>query len=134
MSTLSTTHETVVIHSAAPTRVTSVAAAMAQNAGYDIVSADSIEAACQRVAAGGVELLILAGDRAEMESALERLATLPAGDRPKHVAILSDDTEGDTLLNRKLPGTQIHLFVTPLQAYGLLSVVRRIRRQHMHAN
>jgi len=134
MSTFTTPHETVVIQSAAATRVTSVAAAMALNAGYDIVSADSIDSACQRVAAGGVELLILAGERAEMEAALDRLATLPRHDRPSHVAILSDDTDGDALLNRKVPGTQVHLFVTPLQAYGLLSVVRRIRRHHMHAN
>ncbi len=121
----------IVIQTTAITRVTDVASQMLANAGYQIVPVGSCEEAFQRASNGLTEMLILDGPHHEISSALDRLATLPAAQRPNHVAVLRDEAGGDddTLLNRSMSGTKVHLFFTPLQAYGLLKVIRGIRRQ-----
>ncbi len=120
----------ILIHSAVrPRRATEVAGKMLANAGYDVVPVPTTEKLFDRLATYKAELLVLGGSSEDSNMILDRLATLPDAQRPQRVAILTDDLAADsTPLNRKLPGTKVYLLVTPLHAYGLLNIVRRIRR------
>lgn len=126
----------ILIHAAVrPRRVTDVAGQMLANAGYDVVPVPTTDALFERLANNKVELLVLGGTSDDSNMILDRLATLPDCQRPQRVAILTDDLGADsTPLNRKLPGTKVYLLVTPLHAYGLLNIVRRIRRSAMVAS
>ena len=119
----------VIIQIAPRTQITDIASEMLRHAGFSIVDAQTIDDACDRLRSRGTELLVLNGPRDAVVSGLDRIATLPPDHRPVRIAILSDDECDDNALARKVPGTKVHLFVAPLQAFGLLNVVRRLRRQ-----
>jgi DNA-binding NtrC family response regulator len=123
------TGPSVIIQISPRTQITDIAAQMLRNAGFSIVDADTIDDACERLSASRTELLVLNGRRDEIDSGLDRIATLPSSQRPARIAVLSEDECDDTSLARKVPGVNVHVFVAPLQAFGLLNVVRRIRRQ-----
>lgn len=121
--------QSVIIQISPRTQITDIAAQMLRHAGFRIVDAHTIDDACSRLTSAHTELLVLSGSRDAVCSGLDHIATLPSDHRPARIAILSDDECDDTSMARKLPGTQVHLFVAPIQAFGLLNVVRRLRRQ-----
>lgn len=121
--------QSIIIQISPRTQITDIASQMLRHAGFEIVDAETIHDACARLTSSRTELLVLSGPRDAVCSGLDHIATLPSDHRPTRIAILSDDECDDTSLARKVPGTKVHLFVAPLQAFGLLNVVRRLRRQ-----
>jgi len=76
--------------------------------------------------ASGADLLVLTlTDPSEQAAAIDRLGLMPPSQRPKHVAILSED-EPDVTLRRRLPGLKLHLLGYPIQALGLLEIAKRM--------
>lgn len=121
--------QTVIIQSQPRTPITDIAANMLRNAGFEVIESDSMEQACRDVQEHSPVLVVIRGNREQVSGGLDRLAVLPREQRPVRIAILKDDETEDLCLSRKVPGTHVDVFIEPLQAYGLLNVVCRLRGQ-----
>lgn len=121
--------QTVIIQTQPRTRITDIAANMLRNAGFEVIESDSMEQVCREVNEHSPVLVVIRGNREQVAGGLDRLSVLPPEQRPSRIAILKDDESEDPCLSRKVPGTHVDVFVEPLQAFGLLNVVRRLRRE-----
>jgi DNA-binding response OmpR family regulator len=126
----------IIIHDADAEPAVNVATQLLESVGFDVSLTRTYDEALSLASEGGTELLVLScSDPVEHGHLLDRLAMLPADNRPEHVAILSDQVQNDDpLLNRKLTGTELHVLVKPLMAYGLLKIVKHISTHHSHSN
>lgn len=121
--------QTVIIQTQPRTRITDIAANMLRNAGFEVIESGSMEQACRDVDQHSPVLVVIRGNREQVAGGLDHLAVLPPEQRPARIAILSDDETEDPCLSRKVPGTHVDVFIEPLQAFGLLNVVHRLRRE-----
>lgn len=119
----------VVIHDSHKEPVVGVAIQLLEVLGHDVMLAKSADQALAAAVSEKADLLVLSlTDHAEQSAALERLAMLAPAQRPNQVAILSDDENESSAppLQRKLPGTKVHVLVKPIHAHGLLKVIKRV--------
>lgn len=126
----------VVIHNPTHESGVRVATEMLSTQGCQIAWANSVSEAIEKAALQPTELLVLSiPDTAEQRQALSRLSTLPAPQRPREVAILSDEINDDTIqLRRSVAGSKVHLFVRPIHVHGLLSLIKRLERNQLAHN
>ena len=122
------TRSKVVIQDTQREPVINVAAQLLGVLGHDVALVDSPESAVTAASQAKTDLVVLSvKDADEQESHLERIALLPRSERPRQVAILSEaETESTTLRRTDLPDVKVHVFVKPVHALGLLSVIKRM--------
>ena len=97
-----------------------------EDRGHKVRWCDSAELAVVAATSGWTDLLVLApGGHAEQVEVVDRLGLTPSSQRPKHVAILSDE-EPDATLRRRLPGVKLVLLGDPIHALGLLDIAKRL--------
>ena len=122
------TRSKVVIQDTQREPVINVAAQLLGVLGHDVAIVDSPGAAVTAAGHGKADLLVLtAKDADEQDSLLERIALMPRSERPRQVAILSEDeAEPATLRPTNLPDVKVHVFVKSVHALGLLNVIKRM--------
>lgn len=96
--------------------------------GLDVTVSDTTPAALLTSGQRHTDLLLLdlAGPAAQRQ-AIEDVIAMPLAERPKHVAIMSEQINDELIaLRREMNTTKLHLFVKPLHLHGLLGVVRKL--------
>ncbi|MBC7782202.1 MAG: hypothetical protein H7144_00065 [Burkholderiales bacterium] len=135
METGHTEARKIIVHASSNAPLMSVAAQLLNGAGFSVCTAGTSEEVVSMSTRGQAELMILGGDENSVGNTLDRLAMLPTDQRPRSVAILSNEGESEnTFLTRKLPGSRVHIFASPVHAFGLLNLVKRLRRRVVQAN
>ncbi len=125
----------IIVHGSSDSPLVDVAAKLLSGAGFEVSNVESSEQLLSLASNVSTELMILGGSTDDVGETLDRLALLPSSQKPNNVAILSGDAEGEqTFLTRKLPGCKVHIFASPVQAFGLLSLVKRISRKTLQHN
>ena len=122
------TRSKVVIQDSQREPVIGVAAQLLGVLGHDVAIVDTPDAAVTAASHGRTDLVVLSvTDAAEQSFQLDKIALLPRSERPRQIAILSEDeTEATTLRRPDLPDVKVHIFVKPVHALGLLNVIKRM--------
>jgi len=131
----STDSRKIIVYARPEMPLVQVAEQLLNGAGFAVHPATSADEACEISGAGDIELMILGGDIQTIGDTLDRVALLPTAQRPRRVAVLSNEGEDDhALLTRKLPGTKMTVLAGPMQAFGLLSLVKAIQGKVIQHN
>ncbi len=96
--------------------------------GHTVLSAANADQAMRILRDDPTDILIVdVTDSAENRRLIDRLGELPAGSRPRELAIFTE--RGDDRfrkLQASIAPSHVHVFLKPLHMHGLLNVLRRL--------
>jgi DNA-binding NtrC family response regulator len=95
--------------------------------GHDVSVTPSAQRAVQWLQSDRADLVVVDSDRAGQTDFVSRLASLPADQQPRQIAIFSDAMdESLTHLAERVQRSRVHVLLKPLHMHGLLKVLRSI--------
>jgi hypothetical protein len=94
---------------------------------YDVGAADTFDAIVERLGEAPTDLLVVDADAATRRAVLGGIATLPADQRPRHIAIFAEGSDDQlNALRRTVAPSHVSVLLRPLHLHRLLTVLRRI--------
>jgi DNA-binding NtrC family response regulator len=121
------TLKTVLLHGHANDAEGMAAYRLLNDLGHDISTTDSATQAVHLMQHDRTDLVLVDADASEQERFVQQLHDLPANQKPRQVAIVTEaiDERLNGLIGR-MNDSNVQVLLKPLHVHGLLKILRRI--------